>query len=842
MKKALHIGTMIKNRERWQIAGAVGLLCAFTFFFFGPLEQYLTNQSTFWFSIYDLLPVISVSFILAFIVLFLLIYFISPKGIGWGSTFFFGLGLALYVQGNYLFNSYGLLNGQEIDWGNYTKWGIANTAIWIVFMVAPFLLLRWKPVILSKVCRAISLLIVGIQIATLGTLVIMTDGLSNKEATSSAYLSTDGMFEFSSKDNLVVFVLDSFNTEYFNEILEDEPDLRKQFQDFTFYDNCTSLFSTTALAVPNLLTGQPYKNEQPRRDYMEEAYSQAELYKIIHEKDYGVYAYTYNTVVSNSAPFDNLTRAPLQISSVAEFTERLYQFVSIKYVPHYLKRFAWMDTSVFHGLSKARTGYPDQYIVDDVGFYQNMKKASFQVDNREGTFHFYHLMGAHGPIIYDSNFRPVEDGDLIDQGHGAIKIVLAHVQKLKEIGIYDNTTIMIAADHGKGEHEIILLMKEKNSEKDFSISHAPLSATDLYPTLLESVSQEDQASSIYDWQEGEFRARQSYSYPWESDSWNSEYLPYINKHYLYDYPGRLVGYFTKVAFSENDAQDIRYRLGEDIPFCSESQYIEYGVYADTEEDFTWTWGNWMEMVLRPDAAPESSVLRINLKYIKGESQRLGLYVNDQPLEEITVLNGTPYVEIPLPPDAFSQPELRLRFHFPDASSFASTNPESSDERVVAFGIESISIQPWQTDTDFLTGPSYTIGEEILFNSEENLDKYVLYGTFPPEGDFSWTQDNQMEMTLQPDTTPQSSVLRINLKHIKGESQRLGLYVNDQPLEEVTVMNGTPYVEIPLPSDTFSQPELRLRFHFPDASSFASTDPKSPDERTVAFGIESISIQ
>ena len=110
----------------------------------------------------------------------------------------------------------------------------------------------------------------------------------------------------------------------------------------------------------------------------------------------------------------------------------------------------------------------------------------------------------------DDGFRRVEDniwathdGNQISQSRGALKIVYEYIQNMKKLGIYDDATIIITADHGQnlhiGEKSInlddceltsnpILYVKLPNEHNDkVKYSNAPVSHTEFAATVINAV-------------------------------------------------------------------------------------------------------------------------------------------------------------------------------------------------------------------------------------------------------------------------------------------------------------------------------------------------------------------
>jgi arylsulfatase A-like enzyme len=93
------------------------------------------------------------------------------------------------------------------------------------------------------------------------------------------------------------------------------------------------------------------------------------------------------------------------------------------------------------------------YLYDDAAYYEELKEQGLSIDDEEGTngsFRFIHLIGAHGPYTLDENGQYAgEDGSTLQQQcAGSLKIVDEYLRQLKELGVYDQSTIIVTADHG----------------------------------------------------------------------------------------------------------------------------------------------------------------------------------------------------------------------------------------------------------------------------------------------------------------------------------------------------------------------------------------------------------
>jgi len=123
------------------------------------------------------------------------------------------------------------------------------------------------------------------------------------------------------------------------------------------------------------------------------------------------------------------------------------------------------------------------------------------------VFNFIHVNGAHVDIDYNvrstMGYHYVEEtdtlaprGNYVESTYGCFKLIDSYLDHLREIGVYDNTTIILLADHGRSwkmnlDEEnpaitSILFIKPKNSSGEFAVDAvSEMSNKYLAPTILE---------------------------------------------------------------------------------------------------------------------------------------------------------------------------------------------------------------------------------------------------------------------------------------------------------------------------------------------------------------------
>jgi hypothetical protein len=103
-------------------------------------------------------------------------------------------------------------------------------------------------------------------------------------------------------------------------------------------------------------------------------------------------------------------------------------------------------------------------------------------------------------LQYDKTGRAIS---AVSQGKGSLKIVYEYLRQLKELGKYDDATIIITADHGNiayydAENDrpsvtcmpIMMVKEPYQSNPSLVISDAPVSQAEIMPTVLKNVGAE----------------------------------------------------------------------------------------------------------------------------------------------------------------------------------------------------------------------------------------------------------------------------------------------------------------------------------------------------------------
>jgi hypothetical protein len=521
---------------------AIALTFALSFLLglYAPLELYFTNKSEFHFDALTLLPVLLVLFLLialAGTVIFSLCRAISRKLYDGALMLAMLAYLCTYVQGMFLVSSLPPLDGTKIEWSEYTTQNVISVVLWVVVAVLIFLLakkLRRKT--LHTVFTGLSMFFSAILIVTIVTVCIQTDGLQPK---AEVGVTKKDEFTLSTQQNFIILVLDAVDSGTFQELLEtDDPEFADILEDFTYYPNTVSAYPLTKPSIPFILTGQWFENTEPFEDYATKAMDTSPLLSTLRSENYrmGVYEEELTYDSDNIFDFENVQGVQSRFSSRKQMLWAQIKLVWFKYAPFPLKRVVHIDVDAINRLTVTDAGF-DFFTADNVDFYEDAQNQEI-VTTEDKCFRFIHIEGAHVPYRYNKNVERIseEDGTYPQNVECSMTIVKTYLERLKESGVYDNSVILVMADHGYGYNvdvpvvgrlNPLLAVKGLDEHHDLEISEAPISYEDLqeaYQRLLDG----KKSGEIFDAQEGDKRDRRCLLYKYLDDDHMLEYEQHGN--------------------------------------------------------------------------------------------------------------------------------------------------------------------------------------------------------------------------------------------------------------------------------------------------------------------------
>ena len=421
---------------------------------YAPLELFLAGQDEFWFSIKALVPVTVVLFISAFLllaVMFAVLKLIGNTVYNIGVLVIAAVFFICYIQGNFLVSGIPSLDGVNIDWNAPSVERIKSVAVCLVVIgVLLFVLLKFKEVIFRK-----SVLYGTIALSVMLVITLSTFALTTPIVEKDGDLVPTGKndFVFSSDKNLIVFVVDAVESKRFKESLDKNSEFKDTFDDFTYYDDAAAMYPFTLNAISSMLTGQWNENESTHREYVRDSFKESPLFNYLREENYKTGLYNDREIILPSEYdgwFENQVNTESRFSSPVAAAVTAIKMSAIRYAPWDLKRLGYNLTT---HLQHAKYIAEDPVKADNLSFYAAIKDSNPIKVVEEKCARIIHIEGAHVPFLYDKDVNIKEDATYMDNVECTLTICDKFIGRLKESGVYDNSAVIILADHGFDDSE-----------------------------------------------------------------------------------------------------------------------------------------------------------------------------------------------------------------------------------------------------------------------------------------------------------------------------------------------------------------------------------------------------
>jgi hypothetical protein len=461
----------------------------------------------------------------------------------------FGLGIVIWIQGNLLVADYGPLDGTAIDFTLQSWRNKYEIALWTI---VPLLCVAAAKHVI-RIAPFASATLVTLQAAALLVTAFSADAPAAPEWKGPAA----SMFELSRKQNIIHIVLDAFQSDFFHEILnEHRAELDDKLSGAVFFADHTGAFPTTMVSIPAMLTGSVYRHERPLPRYVREHFDNGSLFKSLRAHGYRVD--NIADIVYDTKSATNVYRTRRPYIGYGEYVQfagwQLADLSLFRHAPHILRPYiyndqAWrLQTRLGPGDNAGRRHLP---VSGSAVLLELSQRFTTAVD--EPVYKFIHVGIPHRPVTLTADCDYVEGMSRArdyykGQTRCAIKRVVAVLDRLRELGVYDNSLIVLTSDHGigyapltavndrqtpagalsiiAGKSKALLIVKAPGSRGPVRVSNAPTTISDVAATVLDAAGAPRTlpGEPALKLAENAERVRGFGMYDWEDDGWKQPYF------------------------------------------------------------------------------------------------------------------------------------------------------------------------------------------------------------------------------------------------------------------------------------------------------------------------------
>lgn len=875
----------------------VSLTAIATPLLFSPATVYFANLQDFSVPLGQMLPALLLVAGLAWLPLLALLLWLPANIRDRGLALALGTGIVFWFQANLLLWDYGVLDGRPIDWWAQWSRGVVDVLLWLTVLVACYLLAaRLRPHLVT-----IAVLLLVIQAAA----ITATWWTTPPSPSFHRYTLDDThKFDFSPQRNVVLLVLDAFQADIMQEIIDNRPQYREHFDGFTFYRNAAAGYAKTYPSFALLLAGQWYENRQPIQEFLRRSFRRRAITTDLLARDWRVDLFPYiprvvhfsQRVATNMVPDRNRREQAEQAGTLID--SGLFRSSPHFLKPFWLNDYRWRLRQLLAAAAQPRENDPQQPAAtahphQAVAFAQGVGNRATP-NSRQPTFKLYHLMIPHEPFALTENLEmqrlPAGREGFKQHSVAALEVTRRLLDSLEQLGIYDDTMLLVISDHGGGEyhpgvrHDLLpasiepaadgkipdshlasglplVMIKPFGARGALQISDAPVSLADIPATLAAALELDhdyrEAGENILTLAEDQERLRRYIHY--QFSGWSRDYLPAMTEYELRGHSWlpqnwRATGR-TMVAGEDGSPQRRvaarqkvpGYHLGRRVEFSGATPYEPWLVsgWSTPEEHGTWSDGTRAKLLV-PLAAPAASALKAKFNFRPFvappvlPAQKIRLYANGKPIATWEAATEGQF-QATVPREEIAGGEtLEFLFELPRGAA-PLDHGTGADGRMLGISLQAMTIEEATTMT-------ITPGQSINFGATGGPDaeKVITYGWGGQEPGHRWTTDKRAHLSFMLAEKADTDLhLRLWATPYlaRGEitSQEVDVLINGKPVESWSIKEAG-WFEARIPAELLGERTyLAVEFILHQAASPQQFG-HSPDRRRLGLAVAELIIE
>jgi len=497
----------------------VCFLFTFMLLIFGPSEIFFANVTEFDFVYGEFAGYMAVFAVAGAVLLTAIIGFLPDKIHRVFLSLVFAISVAGYLQIMFLNKNLDLLGVNPEGYKVTTGQAVGNLVIWLVVIALVLVLTFWKKDIWKSTINYLSAFLLCIQLVALVSLIATGKEDAFEYPEGAYHLSGEDQYVVSANENVIVIILDYFSNQYLEPLETAYPGATDFLNDFTYYSNADCTYFGTFPSLPHMLTGNEVDMSCTINEWCEQIWNSEKtesFYSALKENNYVANIYTPDTNILcglNDVELLNgkLSNVVNESQEVDIFYKLLFKTMakmsSYRMFPDIMKPYFYANIDEYSDIVSVKENKIQHNNYD---FYQGLQENNLTVDKDSNYFIVQHLMGPHLYTTDETGYYK-ENSTLEETAKGCMVIVEDYLNRLKELGVYDDATIIITADHGAPyDSQVIFYMKESGETHEESPkTNAPISFMEFLPTIAEAAGLDytEYGQSIHDFTQDEQRER-----------------------------------------------------------------------------------------------------------------------------------------------------------------------------------------------------------------------------------------------------------------------------------------------------------------------------------------------
>lgn len=499
----------------------VSFLLTFMLLIFGPAEIFFANVTEFGFVYGEFAGHFAAAALVGTIFMTAVLAVLPDKLHRILLSILFGMDVASYLQVMFMNKHLDLLGENPEGYQLETGRAVGNLLIWILVIALVTVLAFWKKEIWRKTVTGLSVFLLCIQLTALVSLLVTADrdAFEYPAVEGQWHLSGENQYTVSANKNVIVIILDCFSNLFLDPLETAYPGATDFLHDFTYYSNADCNYYGTYPSLPHMLTGIELDMSCGVNEWCEQIWNNEQterFYDTLRDNNYVVNLYTPDTNILCGAndvailqdKFSNVVNAAQDLDILYKLLfKTMGKMSAYRMFPNIVKPYFYTNMGEYSHIVTAKDN-PIQH--ENFDFYQKLLEKGLTTDEKSDYYIVQHLMGPH-LFTTDAQGHYKEISTLEDTTRGCMLVVEEYLIRLKELGVYDDATIILTADHGQAANsQVIFYMKEPGETHEASpVTDAPISHNEFFPTIAEALGMDYTVygQSVHNFSAGESRER-----------------------------------------------------------------------------------------------------------------------------------------------------------------------------------------------------------------------------------------------------------------------------------------------------------------------------------------------
>lgn len=306
--------------------------------------------------------------------------------------------------------------------------------------------------------------------------------------------------------NIYHLILDGYQSDIFKLVLTDQ--MKSEMTDFTWYPEATALYDQTVWSVPSVMLGAQFDYSKSHAQYQSNAFNSAA--SMLHElRDAGyltvaysrkLYQFDYDLFDVMTEHFDNMD------SNALDDTDDFATLWVYRNLPGVVS-LAMAKRNILISMADIKNLGAQTFLADSAALESKLSFDNILLEESKlparGRYTFVHLGVPHDPFVLEADCSESRSSNVVTQSQCAVHLVSKFLRRLKSLGRYDDSLILIHGDHGERylvngtnlqeiehrSHRTLLLLKPPSADSSRPLAESNIKATllDIAPTVYELV-------------------------------------------------------------------------------------------------------------------------------------------------------------------------------------------------------------------------------------------------------------------------------------------------------------------------------------------------------------------